>query len=342
MKLFTIVAIYIFLFFSILFITKHTENFGIPTGHERPFVNVYGNDGEQLKIILLSHPFTRDSSWEQYKKYKEDGFLVLGISSYSEFPKITSNHHDVLHNPEEKAWKNYDYMKLVEGWLHCFRNPDKFIDVGIPKSLISESDFCNKDVYKPDDLIKKIYDFIYICPKDSDNNCDGWVAFNKNWELAKKCLKYMCGKLKLKGLLVGRKGCSLPSVCNGLVETTDFLTQDELINSYRKSKFIFIPNVSDASPRILVEALCCNIPALVNYNILGGWKYINDNTGAFFTNEHDVKEALDKILYDSNHKPRHHYLEKWGEENSGKRFKAFIQEHFNSKIDVSKYEYLKL
>ena len=39
--------------------------------------------------------------------------------------------------------------------------------------------------------------------------------------------------------------------------------------------------------------------------------------GAFFTNEHDVKEALDKILYDSNHKPRHHYLENWGEENSG-------------------------
>ena len=81
MKLITIVLIYICLFFIILLVAKHTENFGIPTGDERPFVNVYGNNGEQLKIVLLSHPFTRDSSWEQYKKYKEDDFLVLGIST---------------------------------------------------------------------------------------------------------------------------------------------------------------------------------------------------------------------------------------------------------------------
>ena len=43
------------------------ENFSLPTGHERPFVNVFNNDNKQLKIILLSHPITRDSSYEQYK-----------------------------------------------------------------------------------------------------------------------------------------------------------------------------------------------------------------------------------------------------------------------------------
>ena len=88
MKLFTLLSIYIFLFFTFLFAIKYTESFGIPTGDERPFINVYNDNGEQQKIVLLSHPFTRDSSWEQYKKYIEDGFLVLGISSYSEFPKI--------------------------------------------------------------------------------------------------------------------------------------------------------------------------------------------------------------------------------------------------------------
>ena len=112
-------------------------------------------------------------------------------------------------------------MKLVEGWLHCFRNPNKFIDEGIPKTLISESDFCNKDIFKPDDSIKKIYDFIYICPKDSIKIV--MVGFHLiKIGIGQKCFKYMCGKLKLKGLLVGRKGCAIPSVCNGLVETTDF------------------------------------------------------------------------------------------------------------------------
>lgn len=341
MKLFVLLIIYIILFSFIVIITKKREYFGIPTNHERPFVNVYGDDGEQLKIVLLSHPFTRDSSWDQYKQYKEDGFLVLGISSYSEFPKITSNHHDILNNPDEKAWKNYDYMTLVEGWLYCFRNPNNFIKEGIPKILISESDFCNTDVYKPDTTIKKEYDFLYICPKDSDDKCDGWVSFNKNWSLAQPCLKYMCGTLNLKGLLVGRKGCTIPSECDGLVETTDFLSQSELIESYRKSKFIFIPNVVDASPRILVEALCCDIPVLVNYNILGGWKYINNDTGVFFKNTSDIKESLQTILH-KTFNPRKRYLEHWGRENIGKQFKQFIMDHYSNKIDVSKYNYLKL
>ena len=107
--------------------------------------------------------------------------------------------------------------------------------------------------------------------------------------MAKKCLKLMCGKYKLKGLLVGRKNCKLPKECDGMVETTDFLSQSELIESYQKSKFIFLPNQSDASPRILTEALCCGIPALVNYNILGGWKYISEKSGEFFTSEKDTE-----------------------------------------------------
>ena len=34
-------------------------------------------------------------------------------------------------------------MKVVDGWLHCFREPDKFIDKDVKKLLLSESDFCD-------------------------------------------------------------------------------------------------------------------------------------------------------------------------------------------------------
>ena len=60
----------------------------------------------------------------------------------------------------------------------------------------------------------------------------------------------------------------------------------------------------------------------------GGWKYINDNTGAFFTNEKDVKQALDKLLYEIKPNPRKYYLENWGQEKRWKKIKSFYSRKF--------------
>ena len=35
----------------------------------------------------------------------------------------------------------------------------------------------------------------------------------------------------------------------------------------------------------------------VNYNILGGWKYVNEKTGEYFKDEHDFEPALKKLLF---------------------------------------------
>jgi len=319
------------------------ENFAIPTNHERPYVNVYDEKRNQLPIVLLSHPFTRDNSYKQHQQYKKDGFLILGISSYNEFPSITTNKHDVLNNSKEKAWTNYDYMKETDGWLHCFRDPKKHIAKSMPKTLLSESDFCNYDVYKPNPEIKKIYDFIYICPKDAGDSCDGWVSTNKNWDLAQKCIEVMCSKYKFKGLLVGRKGCKLSKSAEKLCHTTGFLSQLKLIEAYNQSKFILIPNQSDASPRILTEALCVNVPALVNYNIVGGWKYINSQTGAFFSSMDDFDQGLNFIVRNYNRlQPRNNFITNFSYKVSGKKLKKFIEKHFRHKVDVSHCKYLTL
>ena len=352
-KIIIVLCLLILIVLVLLKLKQSREDFGMPTGHERPFVNVFGytkkdDNKEQINLVLLSHPFTRDSSWTQYEDYKKDKFLILGISSYSEFPKITSNKLDSLSNPNDKAWK-HDYMKVVEGWLHCFREPDKFIDTGIKKLLLSESDFCNYDTFKPDSAVKKIYDFIYLCPKDSETDekkskeCFGWVAGNKNWKLALKCLKVMCGKYKLKGILIGRDGCKLPKECDGLITTTKFLSQSELIENYRKSKFIFVPNKVDASPRVLTEGLCCDLPVLVNYNLLGGWKYVNDKTGSFFNSQKDIGKGIEYIQknYDTL-TPRKTFIEQFGKEVAGKKLQNFIIDNFNDKLDVNKYDYLCL
>ena len=64
---------------------------------------------------------------------------------------------------------------------------------------------------------------------------------------------------------------------------------------YNKSKFIFLPNEKDASPMVLTEALASDVPTLLNKNILGGWKYINNETGEFFNDENDLDQLLKKL-----------------------------------------------
>ena len=81
----------------------------------------------------------------------------------------------------------------------------------------------------------------------------------------------------------------------------------------------------DASPRILAEGLCLNKPILLNKNIVGGWKYINDKTGEFFNDENDIDSSLQKIITNyKNYTPRKYFSENYGPKTSGKILAGFI------------------
>ena len=332
-----IIVIISILIYNRKYISNFASNKEVTT-YPRPFVNLKDDKGKPLKIVLLSHPFTKDSSYKEYKEMTKNGYLVIGITSYLEFPGIVSNPHDPLHKPTHKAWTNYDYMEICKGWLHCFRNPDKYISPSLPRVLISESDFSDYNRYKPDPKIPKEYDFLYICLKDNDKCTDGWQAHNRNWKLAKKCLDVMCNKFKLKGILVGRINCNMPAGCHQLVSATDFLKHDKYLQCYQKSKFIFLPNVADASPRVLSEALCHDLRCLVNRDIVGGWKYVNQQTGEFFTDENDVEYAIQKLLQNYNsYTPREYFSQHYGKEKSGKKLKKFLEENFAVNLKDTEY-----
>ena len=112
----------------------------------RPFVNMYDDKGQKINVIMVSHPFTRETgdngSYEQYKQWANNKDIhFIGITSYSEFPSVYSNPYDPLSDPNDHSW-NHDYMKYFRLWLNCFRNPDKYIkDTTTKKLLLSESDF---------------------------------------------------------------------------------------------------------------------------------------------------------------------------------------------------------
>lgn len=310
---------------------------------KRPFLNIYTDTGFKTNLVFITHPFTRNECIKEYNDALSKGVKFLGMSSYCEFPGIVSNPHDILHDKNLDAWK-YDYFKLTRGWCHCFRNPDQYIPSEVKKVLISESDFANYQGHNPDkvDIKTKEYDFIYICLKDNDKCEAGWQSYNRNWDEAKLCLDIMCKKYKLKGLLIGRINCEIPDTCHNILELTDFQEYAVFIKNYAKCKFIFLPNTSDASPRVMTEAMCYNLPILVNSNIVGGWKYVTPETGEEFTMS-NFEEKLDKFINNlSNYKPRDYIIKNYGAENSGKRLLSFIKECFknnelNFKLDEIKY-----
>jgi hypothetical protein len=319
-----------------------------PMSMKRPFLNIYDDKGNKTNVVFITHPFTRDECIVQYNEAKKKGNHFLGMSSYCEFPAIVSNPHDVLHDPTIDAWAKYNYYELTEGWCHCFREPDKYItDPIIKKALISESDFAPFENHKPDPSVEKEYDFIYICLKDNDKCDEGWQSYNRNWELAQKCLDVMCKKHKLKGLLVGRINCKVPDSCHQMMELTDFLEYSKFISIYNKSKFIFVPNNSDASPRVLTEAMCFDLPILVNHNIVGGWKYVDNESGMSFKDENDLETKLDGFIDKVNKKQYHsrkHFVENYGYLNSGKKLLDFVVECIPSdklNFNPSNTKYLK-
>lgn len=56
-----------------------------------------------------------------------------------------------------------------------------------------------------------------------------------------------------------------------------------------------MPSTSDASPRILTQALTLNTAIIVNKYIAGGFKYVNEMTGSLIADENDIIDAIKSI-----------------------------------------------
>ena len=298
-----------------------------------PFKNLFDQNGNKLNIILLSAPFREPRHDAIYKELKEQTpkLHFMGISSYCEFPGKLSNPFDSRYHEEQ----NHIYESMATTWLNCFRNPSQYINpsYNLPLLDLSESDLRDANSNKPDPSIKKEYDFIYICLKDNDKCTPGWQSYNRNWELGKQCLDIMCGKYKLKGALVGRENCEFSNLCSGIVKVHPFLDYHSFQKELQKARFLFVPNIADASPRVITESMCYDLRLLVNYNILGGWKYVTPESGELFHDMSDFEASLDKLLKNmNNYQPRKHFMDNYGKEKSGKKLADFIKRYYGDSV----------
>jgi hypothetical protein len=288
-------------------------------------------DGKQLDIVMISAPFREEKHEKMYLSFKEEGKEFCGISSYLDFPnKIDNPYEDRFHEQ-----RKHDYPAMVKAWLHCFRNPEYTRPFShLPHMLMTEADLI--DVGEDPKPVEKIYDFMYVCLKDNDQCTAGWQSYNRNWNLAQICLEIMCGVFQLRGVMVGRVNCDYTDKCNGIVKTYDFLPYNEFQEEMKKSKFLFVPNISDASPRVITEAMKHNIPVLCNYDILGGWhNIIPDVTGEFFRDHVTLAQVMPEFLKkidEGKYNPRKWFKENRGKYNSGKKLCEFLRQHFPQKV----------
>merc|ERR1719174_1419359 len=99
------------------------------------------------------------------------------------------------------------------------RAPDKFFPPHVKTILMSQSDFM-----LPDTVARNYYFTLSGSDQDVHHDCVGWSSFAKNWSFVKESLEVMCGEFHLTGVLVatkdkqGRKACSIPKSCKGLMK----------------------------------------------------------------------------------------------------------------------------
>ena len=274
-----------------------------------PFLAVADAAGRGTGWCALGGPLRKQSDVDIYNDLRRS-FRFIGLTSYTTFPLVDEGPIS-------------DYGRLCEGWCHCFRDPDLYIPSELPRELISESDFLDYESVCPENLSsadgpQKDFDFIYVCLPGK------WKETTKNWPLAKRCLHRLCYDLNLKGLLLGRwQILDLPFHRNLTVQGD--VPHRQLLEYLCHSRMLFVPSVMDASPRILAEALCLDVPILVHRRILGGWKYVNSSTGAFFESEDDVTQAAQQCLGEG-FRPRQWFKTNFGPILSSERLCGFLRQ----------------
>lgn len=311
---------------------------------ERLFPYRYFHDGSNniLPIVAITGPFRSNKEVKLFDEYKENGIQIFGITAYKSFPKPFKDGTA----DDDTAIFDFDYIGKIQNWLCCVEDPT---DYGfIPwNNLIdmSESDFYDAVPKEEINKNNKKYDFIYICLKDDDScSINGWNATNRNFDLAKKCFPIMIKEFGLSALIVGRVNCGLEEIYGAKIKVVDFLPYDEFQKSLYESRMLFIPNITDASPRVVAEAMIKDIPVIMNKQIICGSKYINKETGVFFTDETDIRDALNEILSNKDKiHPRDWWSNsKYGVKASGIRLRKFLYDHLEENeclIDIEEVQF---
>jgi hypothetical protein len=234
--------------------------------------------------VVVHAPVVSPDRLDLLARLRRAGTRFVGMTSDADFPASQWGAGGGL----------LDYGQLCEAWCHCFREPDRYLPPELPRALISASDFTNRVSVRQQAAAGaaawgvRRFDFVHA------GAAPAWKREVKGWPLARRCLPVLCGHLGLRGLLVGVPPELVPPLPR--LTVVPELPWPTFLAAVAGCRFLFAPNGPDASPRVLAEALCLDVPILVHRRILGGWKYVTPWTGVFFDDECDVAAAAGACL----------------------------------------------
>jgi glycosyltransferase involved in cell wall biosynthesis len=266
-----------------------------------PFLRVTRPCGEVLPWVVVRAPVVTHAQHVRLDQLAAEGCRFVGATSYLGFPGAGFR--------DER-----DYGLLCEAWLHCFRDPDRFLPPNGARARVSESDFTDPRRIDPRLAARTlppelVADVVHV------SGAQPWRQLAKNWPLAARCLRRLAEETDLRILVVDAPAdAELPPG----VRLTGPLEWPLLLATITAARCLFVPAVHDASPRVLAEALCLDVPVVVNRAILGGWQYVNPFTGVFFDGAGDVVPAVRKVVGAAG-RPRAWFMAHHGPARAGAR-----------------------
>jgi hypothetical protein len=256
---------------------------------------------------VVHAPVVSPTRQEQLADLRRAGFRFVGMSSDGPFPR-------------RDGPSFLDYDSLCEAWCHCFREPDRYLPMGRPRALISASDFTDPRRLDPGSIAPATglpaFDFVCVGARSA------WKREAKNWELARRCIPRLRRDLGLRALVVDGPEEDLAALPEVVAEP--FLPWPDFLARLARARFLLVPGGMDASPRVIAEALCLDVPVVVQRDILGGWKYVNAFTGAFFSDDADVSAVVGSCLARPP-KPRRWFRANYGPYLAGQRLLRLLR-----------------
>jgi hypothetical protein len=256
------------------------------------------------------------------------GHRIIGMMQWWGFPLPEYSYAGERYRvtpalPLANPWERPE-IQACEAWCHCARDPDQFLPPGRPRFFMSHSDFVDAD---------RIWQVVHGGPhpappaKRWDVIClfsaHWYDEVQKNWSLAQACVQTLAVDWGMSVLLLSRGGIpDVPRHPN--VEVRPRLSWNDCLQSIARSRLTMVAAHLDPSPRVIVESLALDVPVLVHSQILGGWKYVQEETGSFFEGEHDIGFEAYRCLSAGLH-PRSWLRRRYGRDRAARRFARYLR-----------------
>mmetsp|Transcript_35382 Transcript_35382/g.63246 ORF Transcript_35382/g.63246 Transcript_35382/m.63246 type:complete len:624 (-) Transcript_35382:507-2378(-) len=292
-------------------------------GLKPPFTALvdYYTDQHIDGIVGLKAPLRIDEDVVMYDNMIQKGIKFVGITSYQDWPGDLENPGDTPTYRHRDIFADEYWHSNIIGWIHAFRKPENHIPDEYPRVLLPESDFMYAHEYLP--RSEKRWDVMYNAQSGS------WQEYCRNWDLGRQCVLHMAS-MGLHVCIVGKhldvvKDAQL--IGNPNVHVIGTLQWPYFKTAVAMSRWLFVPNIHDASPRVVSEALASDIPVYMNGHIVGGWHYVAPETGEFFHNFDEFKDGLTGFLKKIERgmfSPRVWWTSRYGMDNASIKLAQFV------------------